>query len=254
MTADPAVLARPGRTEPCAPPALARADDGCPPVAVLTGVGVEVARTPVLRQVHLTLRAGEVLGLTGPNGSGKSTLLRVLATLLAPSAGTGVVLGAELGQPGCAAVRPQIGLLAHAAGLSPRLTLIENLRLIARLTGRHAGAAEQALAEVGLGGAAHRRVEQCSQGMVRRAELARLLMSEPRLLLLDEPHVGLDLAAAGLVQVLVGRCRAAGGAAVVVSHEPERLVVLADRVVEIVDGSLTATDPELDAGPTGSTP
>jgi heme exporter protein A len=207
-------------------------------LARLDGVAVAVQGTPVLRGLDLRLRAGEVLGVLGANGSGKTTLLHVLATLITPSAGTGHVLEAALDGPGCAAVRPRIGLIGHQPGLYPQLTLAENLRFVARLTGRDAGAAERALADVGLGGAAQRRADRCSQGMLRRAELARVLLTEPLLLLLDEIHAGLDPDAAGLVDEVVRRVRARGGAAVLVSHEPDRLTGLADRLVRVRGGRL----------------
>jgi heme exporter protein A len=207
-----------------------------PALVTLAGIGVDLERTPVLRNVDLVIQPGEVLGVVGPNGCGKSTLLRVLATLLRPSTGGGEVLGAALGGRMCWGVRPQIGLVGHGSGLYPRLTLAENLRLVARLTGRADEAAARALADVGLAGAGHRRAEQSSQGMLRRVDLARVLLAEPRLLLLDEPHAGLDAAAFGLVDLLVHRCRERGGASVLVSHDVARLRAAVDRVVEIVDG------------------
>lgn len=213
-------------------------------LARLDGVAVTVQRTPVLRGLDLRLGSGEVLGMLGANGSGKTTLLHVLATLIAPSSGGGHVLGAALGSRRCAAVRPRIGLVGHQPPLYPQLTLAENLRFVARLTGRGADAADRALADVGLGGAAHRRADRCSQGMQRRAELARVLLTEPLLLLLDEIHAGLDPDAVGLVDEVVRRVRARGGACVLVSHQPDRLTGLCDRLVRVADGrALPVTAP-----------
>ena len=205
-------------------------------LARLDGIAVTVQGTPVLRGLDLRLRVGEVLGVLGANGSGKTTLLHVLATLIPPSAGTGHVLDAALGSSECTAVRARIGLVGHQPGLYPQLTLAENLRFVARLTGRAAHAADRALADVGLGGAAQRRADRCSQGMQRRAELARILLTEPLLLLLDEIHAGLDPDAAGLVDEVVRRVRGRGGACVLVSHEPDRLTGLSDRLVRIAEG------------------
>jgi heme exporter protein A len=209
-------------------------------LAWLDGVAVDVERTPVLCGLDLTVRAGEVLGVIGANGSGKSTLLRVLATLLAPREGTGQVLGVSLGTPACAAVRPRIALVGHTPALYPHLTLAENLHVVARLTGVPAAAVDGALETVGLAGAAGRRADRCSQGMQRRAELARVLAAAPSLLLLDEPHAGLDADSRGLVDLVADRVRRRGGACVAVSHDRDRLHTLADRVVEVADGRLRA--------------
>lgn len=205
-------------------------------IARLDGIAVDIERTPVLRGVDLAVRAGEVVGLVGANGSGKSTLLRVLATLLAPAGGTGHVLGAVLGTPACAAVRPQIVLVGHDSALYPYLTLAENLHFVARLFGVAGSDVDDALEAVGLSGAAGRRADHCSQGMRRRAELARVFAVTPSLLLLDEPHAGLDADSRGLVDLVTDRVRRRGGGCVAVSHERDRLHCLVDRVVEIVDG------------------
>jgi heme exporter protein A len=208
------------------------------PLAALSGVGDNVGATPVLRAVDLEVDAGQAVGLVGANGSGKSTLLRVLATLLSPTSGGGAVLGAPLGSRARFAVRPAITLLGHAPALYPQLTIAENLALVGRLRGERPDRAIQVLEVVGLAGARHRRAGHCSQGMLRRAELARALLTRPRLLLLDEVHAGLDAAASGLVELLVAEVRGRGGAAVVVSHEPRRLRRLVDRSVELADGRL----------------
>lgn len=202
----------------------------------LSAISVDIQRMPVLRDLDLAVDAGAVIGLLGANGSGKSTLLRVLATLVPPVAGHGDVLGAELGTPACIAVRPRIALVGHTPALYPQLTLRENLHFLARLTCRPERAADEALGVVGLGKAGDRRAATCSQGMQRRAELARVLFTEPALLLLDEVHAGLDRASAGLVDLVVDAVRQRGGAAVLVSHEHDRLAAVSDRLVEIVDG------------------
>jgi len=218
-----------------------------PPLAALRGVGVRLGATPVLRAVDLEVGAGQAVGLVGANGSGKTTLLRVLATLLPSTSGGGTVLGAPLDAPARLAVRPAIALLGHAPALYPQLTLDENLALVARLLGERPGRAAQALEVVGLAGARQRRAAHCSQGMLRRAELARALLTRPRLLLLDEAHAGLDPSASGLVALLVDDVRGRGGAAVLVSHQPRRLRPLVDRIVELADGRLRPVEEAGDA-------
>ena len=211
-------------------------------VAHLAGLSVTVQRSRVLRDLTMTVAPGEAVGLIGANGSGKSTLLRILATLLPPLGGAGWVLGARLGTRDVEGIRPGIALIGHTPALYPRLTLGENLAFYCRLTGRDVGAAEAALATVGLGRAADRAAERCSHGMLRRAELARVLITCPRLLLLDEAHAGLDRASAGLVEVVVDAVRARGGGAVVVSHERDRLAGAVDRIVELENGGLRPID------------
>lgn len=221
-------------------PTAAPARDATARAVSLRGIAVDLGRTPVLRGLDLTVSTGEVLGVLGGNGSGKSTLLRVLATLQRPATGSGWVLGARLGTAECARVRPRICYLGHSPALYPQLSLRDNLRFVAGLIGRDDAAVEGSLAIVGLAGAADRRAEVCSQGMLRRTELARASLSEPGLLLLDEPHAGLDPAAAGLVDHVAARVCRSGGAVVLVSHEHDRLDVLAHRLVEIVGGRARA--------------
>ncbi|MDA3644084.1 ATP-binding cassette domain-containing protein [Saccharopolyspora indica] len=206
-------------------------------VVELSGVSVDVEGAPVLRDLDLTVRRGETLGVRGANGSGKSTLLSVVATLRPVRTGTGSVLGKSFGDSAIHDVRPRIALVGHAAALYQNLTLRENLRFLAHLTGRPDRAADDALDAVGLAGVADRTASRCSQGMLRRADLARVLLSEPELLLLDEVHSGLDAASVGLVAGLIDGVRRRGGASMVVSHDQQRLTAETDRVVEIVRGA-----------------
>lgn len=210
------------------------------PTVSLRDVSVQRPGMVVLRDVTLVAHEGESVAVFGPNGSGKSTLLRVLATLLPPASGTGMILGAPLGSGAEAEmIRPRIGLVGHEPALYPNLTLGENLELFASLTlgrGEAPDAAADALSTVGLAGAAHRPAGRSSNGMRRRAEFARLLVTEPALLLLDEAHVGLDPAAFTLVEHLVRRVTGRGGTAFVVAHERERVAPLVDRAIVIEDG------------------
>jgi heme ABC exporter ATP-binding subunit CcmA len=210
------------------------------PIVSLRGATLRRPGSLVLREVDLTLSAGESIAVFGANGSGKTTLLRVLATLLPPTSGEGSVLGARLGTPDVEGVRTRIGLVGHEPALAPNLTLEENLRLVATLALGSEGPdrADRALAAVGLQGAADRLAARSSNGMRRRAEFARLIVTRPDLLLLDEAHVGLDPAAWQLVDHLVHEVTARGGAAVVVAHEEDRVRPLVTRVAMIVDGRL----------------
>jgi ABC-type multidrug transport system ATPase subunit len=209
------------------------------PLVQLRGIGVRMGDTPILRGLDLEVTPGQVVGLVGANGSGKTTLLRVVATLLPPTGGSGTVFGADLGGYDTFAVRHRIGLIGHTPALYPNLTLEENTTFSARLAGAGAESVADALEQVGLAGARHRRAVQCSHGMQRRAEFARLLITKPDLVLLDEAHAGLDRHAADLVAFIVDGVRRRNGGALLVSHEHNRMEPLADTVLELRDGGVS---------------
>ncbi len=202
------------------------------------GVGVSLGGNPVLRGLTLQVDSGEVIGVAGPNGSGKTTLLRTAATLIPPDEGAGEVLGAALGTKAIFDVRSQIGFVSHLPAVIPELTLIENLTHALRLSGRDTSRAMETLRVVGLEGAAHRGASDSSYGMQRRTEVARLLMTRPRLLLLDETLLGLDAGAQDLISALVERTASSGGAALVVSHDRRQLDGLTGRMFTISTGRL----------------
>jgi heme exporter protein A len=204
----------------------------------LRDIGVAAGSTPILRGVELDIEPGEIVGLFGANGAGKTTLLRLVATLIRPTTGSGSVLGADLSGEERYDVRHRIGMIGHIPGLYPELTLGENLRFSAKVVGAPDDGVERALETVGLIGAIDRLAGDSSHGMQRRAEFARELMIERDLLLLDEPHSALDQDAVDLVNGLVGKIAANGGAAILVSHDRDRVVAVADRAVELANGSL----------------
>jgi heme exporter protein A len=170
-----------------------------------------------LSGVTLTVAEGQTLVVFGPNGAGKTTLLRVLATLLRPHGGTVRVLGRELPRDGWA-IRGRVGFLGHAPLLYRDLTARENLRFHARLHDAPAGRVEELLDRVGLAARADDPVHTLSRGMVQRAAVARAVLHDPELLLLDEPTANLDPHAAELVAPLIGRD--SGRTRVVTSHDP----------------------------------
>ena len=208
------------------------------PVLSMRAIGVDLGRTPVLRELDLELAAGEAVGISGANGSGKTTLLRVAATLLPPSTGELSVLGADATTDERYKVRRRIGLIGHTPALFPHLTLRENTEFAADLLGASTSDVDDVLAQVGLSSAAGRRADVCSFGMQRRAEFAALLISEPELLLFDEAQAGLDVPATELVGYLVKAAVARGGGAVVVSHQPDHGGLALDRRLQLDHGAV----------------
>jgi len=178
------------------------------------GLGRRFGGKRVLRDLDLDVRAGELLLVTGPNGSGKSTLLALIAGLLAPTEGE-----IDVDLP-----RGRIGYLAHEPLLYKELTALENLDLYGRLY--HVPERRETIGALlerfGLWEARHQRVGSFSRGMQQRLALCRVLLHGPELLLLDEPHAGLDASAQTLVDDLLAES-AGSRTLVVASHDPERV-------------------------------
>ncbi|HVG27921.1 MAG TPA: ABC transporter ATP-binding protein [Acidobacteriaceae bacterium] len=163
------------------------------PAVELTHVSRHFGGFAALQEVSLRVQPGASVLLLGENGAGKSTLLRLLAGLIPPTSGTVAVFGSSPHEQ-----RDRLALMSHAPMLYDELTGLENLRYFAALyasPGRHLNP-EQALREVDLDPNLRRHVRDYSQGMRQRASLARVLMLEPDLLLLDEPFSNLDAASA----------------------------------------------------------
>jgi heme exporter protein A len=206
--------------------------DGHPAIE-LRGLTRHFGERTALRDVSVAVQAGQTLAVLGRNGAGKSTLLRILATLLRPHQGEITVLGNPL--PARAfAVRGRLGFLAHEPLLYRDLNGRENLEYHARLHGVAAGRVDRVLASVGMERRAGEPVRSLSQGMVQRLAVARAVLHEPELLLLDEPRANLDPAASELVEPLIGR--ASGCTRVLTSHDPQAALNEADLVLGLKDG------------------
>ncbi|MCH8971003.1 MAG: ABC transporter ATP-binding protein [Acidobacteria bacterium] len=208
------------------------------PLIHLEDAGVSLGGKPILRHVEFELQPGQVVGIAGPNGSGKTTLIRVLATLLRISEGTGSVLGADVNSDQVFRVRPSIGMIGHNPALIGELTLLENLIHIARLAGVAEERVGTVLEVVGLSEASDRRADASSFGMRRRIEVAHLLLTRPRLVLLDEATSGLDNSARELINALRDRTVADGGGVVMVSHDEKQLAETCEEVMGLASGRL----------------
>jgi heme exporter protein A len=189
--------------------------------AVVRAVGLEkrYGLRPVLRDVSFELARGGVLVVTGPNGAGKSTLLRLDGGLAAPSRGS-LEIGVE---------RRNVGFLGHDPLVYRELTALENLDLYGRLyrVPERRERIGMLLERFGLWEARRQRISSYSRGMTQRLALCRTLLHEPELVVLDEPHAGLDDEGLELLDAELGILAAGGRSLVVATHDPSRVAALA---------------------------
>jgi heme exporter protein A len=207
------------------------------PVVELQRLEHDFAERPVLRGVELRVEPGASLALFGENGAGKTTLLRIVAGLLRPSRGEARIEGVPALTAG-PALRRRIGFLSHRPLVWGGLTADENLRLVARLYGLASDATDRALERVGLGASADVRARDLSQGQRQRLGVARALVGTPDLLLLDEPHAGLDGAGSEMLDALLEELR--GSATILLAtHDHDRGRRLCSTALTLVGGRLT---------------
>ncbi len=200
--------------------------------------------TIVLRGVSLEVPTGQTVVLLGPNGAGKTTLLRILATLLRPNAGQAFVGGHDLiRHPD--RVRHLLGYVSHQPLLYPDLSARENLRFYARLYGieKEDARVSEMLEMVGLGQRADDLVRTFSRGMLQRLTIARALLHNPPVLLLDEPDTGLDPQAAAMLARLLRMVAGEGRTILLTTHNLARGVDFADRVVILSGGRIVVDQP-----------
>jgi heme exporter protein A len=203
------------------------------PALELDGLARHYGEREALSGVSLSLAAGQTLVVFGPNGAGKTTLLRVLATLLRPHAGEVRVLGSSLPDEAWA-LRGRVGLLGHEPLLYRELTARENLRFHARLYGIGDARVDELLESVTMSTRSGEPLRTLSRGMVQRVAVARAVLHDPELLLLDEPHSNLDPAAIELVAPLIGA--ASQRTRVICSHNPTGDLAEADIVLGLRAG------------------
>ena len=205
------------------------------PAVAARGLEKRFGWAVALDGVDLVVAQGSSLAVLGPNGAGKSTLLRLIAGLARPSAGSVEIAGRRAdGRE----ARAQIGLIGHATCLYPALSARENLVFTARLHGlADPGArADALLAEAGLAGVADRPVGGFSRGMAQRVAIARGLVHDPALLLLDEPFTGLDRASAGRLAERLAALRGERRTLVLVTHDVTSAARLADAAIVMARG------------------
>lgn len=184
----------------------------------------------ILKDIQFKVAAGQILAILGPNGAGKSTILKCIAGTI-PKQGTCQIFGSDKKTP---EVKKQIGYLGHETFLYEKLSAQENLEFFAGLYG--ADTSIQALLDsFSLSAVAHQLVESFSRGMKQRLALARAILADPRLLLLDEPFTGLDLEASRLLESTISE-RKSKSAIVLTTHELQRAYKIADHFLVVKNG------------------
>jgi heme ABC exporter ATP-binding subunit CcmA len=194
-----------------------------------------LGRFPALAGVDLDVEAGEILLLSGPNGAGKTTLLRVIAGLVPLYSGEAEVNGTDL-MVDRRTARRSLALVGHETFCYDDLTVRENLRFVARASGGRGDEAEVAIERLGLGAVADLTHRKLSAGQRRRLALGAALVRDPQMLLLDEPHAGLDAEGRSVLHEIVEAAPGEGRTVVMASHELDLARALATREVRVDSG------------------
>ena len=213
-----------------------------PPVIVLENLVKFFGRFAALRGISAEFSAGRLYVVVGDNGAGKSTLLRVIAGLAEPSQGRFTLLGAARVRE----VAHRVGYMGHAPLLYDELSGMENLRYFAGLYGIHDDeVCRRAMHTVGLDPDLTRRVGQYSQGMRQRLSLARAILHDPELMLLDEPFSNVDVHSAREMAAVLGRVRDQGKTIFVVTHQAQLMENVADEFVHMAAGQIVSREENL---------
>lgn len=212
------------------------------PIVTLSAVVKQFGRFAALRGVSAEFAPGRLYAILGDNGAGKTTLLRALAGLARPTRGTISILGKTELRSVC----HELGYMAHPSLLYDEMSGMENLRYFGRLYGIADDARSAAhMSAVGLDPALNRPVVQYSQGMRQRLSLARALLNDPKLLLLDEPFSNVDVRSAREMVTLLARIRGTGKTIFLVTHQTYLLEGVADEFVSMEAGQITNRSSEL---------
>lgn len=221
------------------------------PAIELNHLARRYGREFVLKDINLVVTTGKIVVLKGNNGTGKTTLLKVLSTRLRPSRGSGKIFGRDLVKQ-AHEVRKSVAYLSVSGGSYPSLTAFENLKLAARLYNLEFTKAELEgkLEAVGLLNARNKLVREFSSGMKKRLGIARVLLSDAELWLLDEPYNALDESGQILVDDLLKTAHLDHRTVIMATHDLERSSTFADSVLVLENGSLKrpgfATEVEVD--------
>ncbi|TDL77135.1 ABC transporter ATP-binding protein [Rhodococcus qingshengii] len=193
----------------------------------------------ILRGVDLSIKHGETVAILGPNGAGKSTLLKVLATLIKPTSGLVKINGLDLKKDHIE-VKKLFGYLPHSSLLYDQYTPLENLLFFGELYGVKdvENRARQLVKEVGLSFFINEPVKNFSRGMIQRIAIARAIIHEPKIMLLDEPHTGLDQGAITILNNVVLSMKEKGCTTLMVTHDFKQAAEICDRIIIVKNGKI----------------
>lgn len=217
---------------------------GVPAIITARDIRKRLGDREILNGVSFELEEGQFLSVFGPNGAGKSTLLKIISMLIRPSSGELYLAGKPADEdPG--GLRQIIGVLSHHSYLYDSLSARENLRFYGRMYGvkRLAERADELLEQVGLTLFANDPVRTFSRGMIQRLAIARAVVHEPKVLLLDEPYTGLDQKATLILNSVLREAKAAGKTIFMISHNFHEGLSYADLVGILVRGKFALYEP-----------
>ena len=193
----------------------------------------------ILRGVDLSIKKGETVAILGPNGAGKSTLLKVLATLIKPTSGHVLVNGLDL-KKNQIEIKKLLGYLPHSSLLYDHYSPLENLVFFGNIYGVKdvEQKAINLVKEVGLSFFLNEPVKNFSRGMIQRIAIARAIVHDPEVLLLDEPHTGLDQGAISILNNVIVSMKEKGATTLMVTHDFKQAAEICDRVIIVKNGKI----------------
>ena len=193
----------------------------------------------ILRGIDLSIKKGETVAILGPNGAGKSTLLKTIATLIKPSSGEVKINGLDL-KKNAHEIKKLMGYLPHSSLLYEHYSPLENLVFFGNLYGVK-GVEEKAIKlvkDVGLSFFLKEPVKNFSRGMIQRTAIARAIIHDPELLLLDEPHTGLDQGAVSILNDVIISMKNRGATTLMVTHDFKQAAEICDRIIIVKSGKI----------------
>ncbi|WML59783.1 heme ABC exporter ATP-binding protein CcmA [Neobacillus sp. PS2-9] len=193
----------------------------------------------ILRGIDLSIKKGETVAILGPNGAGKSTLLKVLATLIKPTSGLVKINGLDLKKDHIE-IKKTLGYLPHSSLLYDHYSPLENLVFFGNIYGvkNVEEKAIQLVKEVGLSFFLNEPVKNFSRGMLQRIAIARAIVHDPEVLLLDEPHTGLDQGAITILNNVILSMKDKGATTLMVTHDFKQAAEICDRIIIVKNGKI----------------